>query len=279
MSRNSSFLVSGIVGLLSLTMVLSWLFLMQDSISALGGQLKEDSTSSLARLQGEFATLKPGTTTSKPSEALRLDEDRVRALQELLARGESSSLPENEDAKKPYAQVKDPAKNFCTRGGGLYNERSSATGDRYGVCVFADGTECEAMAFQRGECHIGQYSKAEQNMKASPDLSLEVRRANYCNVLGSTISWVYPESAKRICFDGITVHNNGSLGSASTLVQLGSERIIIPALSKGGSYTLAKPLHITRSSVSGSAVLHVDPSNDVAESNETNNSYIFLITQ
>jgi putative hemolysin len=48
-----------------------------------------------------------------------------------------------------------PASVHCTDNGGKLEIRQDANGGEYGMCVFADGSECEEWAFFRGECAPG----------------------------------------------------------------------------------------------------------------------------
>lgn len=53
-----------------------------------------------------------------------------------------------------------PASAHCEEKGGQLETRTDSTGGQYGVCVFADGSECEEWAFYRGECQPGQSKTA-----------------------------------------------------------------------------------------------------------------------
>ena len=50
--------------------------------------------------------------------------------------------------------------HFTAKGGsqesGQVEIRTDADGGQYGVCIFADGSECDEWAFYRGECSPGQ---------------------------------------------------------------------------------------------------------------------------
>jgi len=48
-----------------------------------------------------------------------------------------------------------PASVFCGENQGTLEFRQDTSGGTYGVCVFADGSECEEWAFFRGECKPG----------------------------------------------------------------------------------------------------------------------------
>ncbi len=50
------------------------------------------------------------------------------------------------------AGMANPAAVHCEEHGGKVEVRAAAGGDQYGVCIFADGSECDEWAFYRGEC-------------------------------------------------------------------------------------------------------------------------------
>ena len=52
------------------------------------------------------------------------------------------------------SDVADPAAVHCEAQGYEYEIREAADGGPYGVCLSQDGSECEARAFQRGECSL-----------------------------------------------------------------------------------------------------------------------------
>jgi len=49
-----------------------------------------------------------------------------------------------------------PASVYCEEQGGRVEIRTAADGGQYGMCIFADGSECLDWAFYRGECGPGQ---------------------------------------------------------------------------------------------------------------------------
>lgn len=53
-----------------------------------------------------------------------------------------------------------PASVFCADSGGTLEMRAGDDGGQYGVCVFADGTECEEWALFRGDCAEGEQVAA-----------------------------------------------------------------------------------------------------------------------
>jgi putative hemolysin len=65
---------------------------------------------------------------------------------EVNAAGEVSELSDN-----PDAGLANPASVYCEEHGGRVEMRTGE-GGTYGVCLFADGTECDEWAYWRGEC-------------------------------------------------------------------------------------------------------------------------------
>jgi putative hemolysin len=57
---------------------------------------------------------------------------------------------------KADANMPNPASVNCEDQGGKLEIRQDATGGEYGMCVFADNTECEEWALLRGTCALGQ---------------------------------------------------------------------------------------------------------------------------
>ncbi|MEN6478192.1 MAG: DUF333 domain-containing protein [Anaerolineales bacterium] len=64
-----------------------------------------------------------------------------------------STLELTEEAEgESTATLPNPASAHCVEQGGELEIRTDAEGGQYGVCLFADGSECEEWAFYRGEC-------------------------------------------------------------------------------------------------------------------------------
>jgi putative hemolysin len=55
-------------------------------------------------------------------------------------------------ASQPPAKIANPASQHCVDQGGKLEIRTGPDGGQYGICRFANGSECEEWAFQRGEC-------------------------------------------------------------------------------------------------------------------------------
>ncbi|MGC9333853.1 MAG: putative hemolysin [Anaerolineae bacterium] len=71
----------------------------------------------------------------------------------LLAPAGSTS---SEPTVGPGAELPNPASAYCEEQGGRLEIRTNDEGGEYGVCIFADGSECEEWAFYRGECSPGR---------------------------------------------------------------------------------------------------------------------------
>ncbi|MBE0409467.1 MAG: DUF333 domain-containing protein [Anaerolineales bacterium] len=55
----------------------------------------------------------------------------------------------------PGSGLPNPASVFCEENNGTLDLRTDEAGNVTGVCVFADGSECEEWAYSRGECKPG----------------------------------------------------------------------------------------------------------------------------
>ncbi|MGA1823986.1 MAG: DUF333 domain-containing protein [bacterium] len=53
----------------------------------------------------------------------------------------------------PTTGMANPAAVYCIENGGNHIIETDAQGNQYGICVFADGSECDAWEFYRGECY------------------------------------------------------------------------------------------------------------------------------
>ena len=56
---------------------------------------------------------------------------------------------------EPESEMANPASLYCLEQGGKSEIRTDENGGQMGVCLFADGSECEEWAFMRGECQQG----------------------------------------------------------------------------------------------------------------------------
>ena len=62
------------------------------------------------------------------------------------------------------AKLANPAAGYCKDQGFKYETRKDDQGNEYGVCIFDDGTECDAWAYFRGECGQDQAKNLVLNV-------------------------------------------------------------------------------------------------------------------
>ncbi|MGQ9684281.1 MAG: putative hemolysin [Anaerolineae bacterium] len=77
-------------------------------------------------------------------------------LWSLVAGCEAPSQRPQATPTTPNAGLPNPASVYCEEHGGRVEIRKAADGSEYGVCVFADGSECDEWAYFHKECQPGQ---------------------------------------------------------------------------------------------------------------------------
>ncbi len=82
---------------------------------------------------------------------------------------------------QPAATMPNLASVYCSENGGTLAIRKDTQGGEYGVCTFADGSECEEWAFFRGECKPGQFAGEQSMGMANP-------ASAYCSENGGTLA-------------------------------------------------------------------------------------------
>jgi len=103
-----------------------------------------------------------GSSTPKSSES---EEGAVMPVETEKAQGEET------------ADMPNPASVYCEEQGGTLEIRTDASGGQSGVCIFADGSECDEWAFFRGECVPGGSGRMGMPNPASV----------YCEEQGGTL--------------------------------------------------------------------------------------------
>ncbi|OQA39475.1 MAG: hypothetical protein BWY52_03111 [Chloroflexi bacterium ADurb.Bin325] len=99
-----------------------------------------------------------------------------------------------------------PASVYCEEQGGRLEIRTAADGGQFGVCVFADDSECEEWAFFRGECQPGQPGSDAQD--ETPILvSVANPAAAFCVQQGGESKIVADQAGNR---SGVCVFPDGS---------------------------------------------------------------------
>lgn len=71
-------------------------------------------------------------------------------------------------AATPQAGLANPASVYCQEQGGRLEIRTAADGGQFGVCIFADGSECEEWAFYRGECRPAGHVAPTPTLSGAP---------------------------------------------------------------------------------------------------------------
>ncbi len=69
-------------------------------------------------------------------------------------------LPSSDALRTPPAMTNDPAAIFCEEHDGRLDMRQYPDQSWYGVCLFADASECEITAFREGRCQPGRQKIA-----------------------------------------------------------------------------------------------------------------------
>ncbi len=83
--------------------------------------------------------------------------------------------PAPQPAETPLIGMPNPASVYCEEHEGRLEIRTAADGGQYGVCVFADGSECDEWAYYRGECAPGQPAAPTPALPGvlAPDVAVE----------------------------------------------------------------------------------------------------------
>lgn len=225
-----------------------WLPQAQQSFAGLFSGIAEGAKGSAESLsfqiqdaKTKMASLVPAVRPETAASGALLSQpatDDVLAEVERILEGEEQPKPQ------PLSAFDASAKKFCTKSGGVYQTRTSdAHQQQYGICSFSNDSQCEAVMFEYGKCHKGQYGKAEAGIPAKPDL-----------VISATESG-----------EPVTIVNRGWAAATATAVLVNSSSYPVPALPIGGSYTVPAAAH------NDSAIV-VDPKDINKEIIEENNT-------
>jgi len=66
------------------------------------------------------------------------------------------------------AELSNPASVFCEGQGGRLEIRADSTGAQIGICIFADGSECEEWAYFRDQCRPDNVATREAAPTSAP---------------------------------------------------------------------------------------------------------------
>jgi putative hemolysin len=70
---------------------------------------------------------------------------------------------------KDNVTISNPASVYCIEQGGELDIRTDENGGQYGVCVLANGSECEEWKFFRGDCKDSSLSSCLSDFDCVPD--------------------------------------------------------------------------------------------------------------
>ena len=84
------------------------------------------------------------------------------------------------------ANIANPASAYCKEPGNRLEIRTAADGSQWGVCVFADGSQCEEWAYFKKECTSASQDKAVEMVR--------IKLASQLKVEGSTLHLVSAEA-------------------------------------------------------------------------------------
>lgn len=137
-------------------------------------------------------------------------------------------------------------KAYCTRQGGIYEERSGANESLYGVCVFTDESECHALLFMRGKCHAGQFKSAEEGIPKWPDVEVSLSSMEYCKRINGILKTVPQNDARGVCINGLSVKNIGIASSKKATLTADDKKFTIPPLKPQQVFAVSSPIIIQK---------------------------------
>lgn len=96
-------------------------------------------------------------------------------LSACLGVSQEVAAPTPEPGVEKPPGIANPASVYCEEQGGRLEIRSTADGGQFGVCIFADGSECEEWAFYRGECGPARQAAPTPTLTGvlAPDVAAE----------------------------------------------------------------------------------------------------------
>lgn len=265
-THHNNVLFTTLVVISFFTVVAFWLPQFKDTISGFSSSLNGASTAlggipdQWSDAQKQMKTILPlDREKSAPPSQEQSDKQEVKQVLQSAVSDQlvASSSPPSVAQK---SSLDERFRNHCTRRGGYHQDRMGPGELSYGVCVFANGSECEEEMFFRDRCDIGQYTVAEDGIPRKPDLV----------ILDATVAPCV--NRLQICFSSVTVTNRGPVRSPSSTLAGGENTYPIPALKSGETVTLDRTIPVTQDS-SGRAQITIDQDNTIQEIHEDNNTY------
>ena len=115
----------------------------------------------------------------------------VGCLNQTTPTNQNQAASPNRADDENQAGLANPASVYCQNQGGRLEIRTAADGGQIGICIFADGSECEEWSYYRAECQpqserenideeikqlfIQKYNKPEDEIK----VTVNQQTANY----------------------------------------------------------------------------------------------------
>ena len=138
---------------------------------------------------------------------------------------ETEVVSEEAPPEEAVIGMANPASVYCEENGGKVDLRQDASGGVAGICVFADGSECDEWAYLRGECKPGGTPAASLTPAAETELASDGWRIYRNETLG--YSFHYPAEAEIITADdplqSLTVSGPG-MGNETWMISHPSNR-------------------------------------------------------
>lgn len=266
-TQKNGFLFGVILSISFLIVVALWLPSAKSSFVGILTDVGSGAKSSSGTLQNQWSDAQDIMNNLFPKGLQEDDAPSTTSLetrQEVLDALKGALSSESSSASEVKQQVQDSSpseKKFCTRQGGVYQTRVMAESSlSYGICVFSNGSECDASMFEYNKCHIGQYTKAEDGIPKKPDLMFTKATVYLCHAV-----------AGEVCAEFI-VKNRGRVTSPQTNIQSVLGILPIQSLKPGDSVAVKDQYN----GVSANAVLEtftIDQNNTIQEIIEENNSY------
>jgi putative hemolysin len=153
------------------------------------------------------STSSEDTLDAPPQEELQYREEEAVAFDEADDDDDSDEIASEMEQGRHVIGMPNPASVNCTKKGGVLKEEAKPNGDKFSVCYFNDGGQCEVWALLRRECRTG-------GVKVSDSASQEAR---YCAIIGGSFvpGW---QSAAHITEEAGTCHTpRGVTVSAQSL--------------------------------------------------------------
>jgi putative hemolysin len=95
----------------------------------------------------------------------------------------SAACGSQQASPTPEADMPNPASVYCEEHGGTVDLRQDASGSVTGICVFADGSECDEWAYFRGECKPDGVPQTTP----TPDANMPNPASVYCEEHGGKV--------------------------------------------------------------------------------------------